>query len=301
MLARPLSLRPRHSTCCRKATVQSRTSSGVCGLNYQRAPRRSVCAQAEKNSATDTQTSAVAYLEAAVPKDQRPSNELTQLKGDLLYSWGSLELSEYIKRLAGVFAFFVAMVGGPIAYQTFSPTDQPIEWALSASVGSLVVVTIVVVRIYLGWAYVSDRLLSATYAYEETGWYDGQTFVKPPEVLTRDRLLGMYETKPVLQKLRGTLVGTGATLLACAVLLFGLIQTGSDADGMYGRGAGPPARRVTADGLIFSAKVTDLRQLADDDELAAEEAAAMGGMPGYCRDRMLRAAAGGNGCAKFDL
>jgi len=29
--------------------------------------------------------------------------------------------------------------------------------------------------------------------YEETGWYDGEVFVKPPEVLTRDRLLGMYE------------------------------------------------------------------------------------------------------------
>jgi len=28
-----------------------------------------------------------AYLEAAVPKDQRPVNELKQLKDDLLYSW----------------------------------------------------------------------------------------------------------------------------------------------------------------------------------------------------------------------
>ncbi len=41
-----------------------------------------------------------------------------------------------------------------------------VEWALSACVGSLVVVALVVVRIFLGWAYVSDRLLSATYAYE---------------------------------------------------------------------------------------------------------------------------------------
>ena len=108
----------------------------------------------------------------------------------MLYSWGALELPDYLKRLAGVFVFFVALVGGPIAYQTFAPSDQPFEWALSAAVGSLVVVTVVVVRIFLGWSYVSDRLLSATYAYEETGWYDGQTFVKPPEVLTRDRLLG---------------------------------------------------------------------------------------------------------------
>ena len=65
--------------------------------------------------------------------------------------------------------------------------------------------------------------------------YDGQTFVKPPEVLTRDRLLGMYETKPVLQKLRVTLVGSGAVLVTSAVLLLGIIRAEADADGMYGR------------------------------------------------------------------
>lgn len=32
--------------------------------------------------------------------------------------------------------------------------------------------------------------------------YDGQVFVKPPEVLARDRLLGTYEVKPVLGRLR---------------------------------------------------------------------------------------------------
>jgi hypothetical protein len=40
-----------------------------------------------------------------------------------------------------------------------------------------------------------------------------------------------------------------------------------------------------------------------DDQLAAEEAAAMaaamGNAPGYCADRVLRAAAGGANCPKF--
>ena len=83
---------------------------------------------------------------------------------------GALDLTQYLQRLAGIFAFFMAVVGGPIAYETFNPSDQPLEWLLSATVGSLVVVAIVVIRIFLGWAYVSDRLLSAVYPYEETGW-----------------------------------------------------------------------------------------------------------------------------------
>lgn len=64
---------------------------------------------------------------------------------------------------------------------------------MSAALGALLVVAVAVLRIYLGWAYVGGRLLSAAVEYEETGWYDGQLFVKPPEVLARDRLLGSYE------------------------------------------------------------------------------------------------------------
>lgn len=72
--------------------------------------------------------------------------------------------------------------------------------------------------------------------------YDGQTFVKPPEVLTRDRLLAAYEVRPVLAKLRSTLVGMGCILLATSVLLFGLIRAGTDEDGVYGE-------RTTGGGL----------------------------------------------------
>jgi hypothetical protein len=64
--------------------------------------------------------------------------------------------------------------------------------------------------------------------------YDGQTFVKPPEVLTRDRLLGTYEVKPTLARLKATLLGTGSSLLVSAVLLIGLINSQADADGMFG-------------------------------------------------------------------
>ena len=48
--------------------------------------------------------------------------------------------------------------------------SQPLEWFLSGTTGALVVVAVVVIRIYLGWSYVGDRLLSAAVPYEETGW-----------------------------------------------------------------------------------------------------------------------------------
>ena len=77
---------------------------------------------------------------------------------------------------------------------------------------------------YTSWSYVANRLLSAAIEYEETGWYDGQTFLKPPEVLARDRLLGTYEVKPVMAKLKLVCTGTIGGLLAC-VLSLGLFDT----------------------------------------------------------------------------
>ncbi len=48
---------------------------------------------------------------------------------------------------------------------------QPIETILSAAVGGFVVVSAAVLRVYLGYAYVGNRLLTASLDYEETGWY----------------------------------------------------------------------------------------------------------------------------------
>lgn len=49
---------------------------------------------------------------------------------------------------------------------------QTAEFLLSGALGAGFVVSLAVIRIYLGWSYVGNRLLSAAVAYEETGWYE---------------------------------------------------------------------------------------------------------------------------------
>lgn len=71
-------------------------------------------------------------------------------------------------------------------------------------------VALALLRLYLGWSYIRDRLLNETVFYEESGWYDGQYWPKPPEVLTRDRLIVSYEIQPILRRLQrsfGCLIG----------------------------------------------------------------------------------------------
>lgn len=86
----------------------------------------------------------------------------------------------------------------------FSPHKHFAQFILCGAAGASIGVILLLVRLYLGWYYVSDRLTSATVFYEESGWYDGQTWIKPEEVLNRDRLIATYEIKPILRRLQLT-------------------------------------------------------------------------------------------------
>jgi hypothetical protein len=104
-----------------------------------------------------------------------------------------------------------------------------------------------------------------------------------------------------MARLRRTLQGTGIALLITAVALTGAIKSGTDSDGVYGRGAVLGPSQVTPDGMIFSQKVNSLADLKSDDAAAAAEAEAQKGIPAYCRDRYYKAFAGGERvCDKFE-
>ncbi|KAK4755912.1 hypothetical protein SAY87_009669 [Trapa incisa] len=161
--------------------------------------------------------------ECPVPFDQQPINEYQNLSTSFPFSWASGDLVEYCSRLFVTGASFALLVGLPVAwFGVPGPEYEPLKRILGAASSGVFVVTLAVVRMYLGWAYVGNRLLSATVEYEETGWYDGQVWVKTAEVLARDRLLGSFTVKPVLNKLKYTLVALGVTLFLCAILLLNI-------------------------------------------------------------------------------
>jgi hypothetical protein len=82
----------------------------------------------------------------------------------------------------------------------------------------------VLLRLFLGWNYIRRRLLSQTVIYEETGWYDGGCWEKPPEELTKDRLIGTYQVGPVLKRLRWSLVSLAGFTLVDGLAWFCLPQ-----------------------------------------------------------------------------
>lgn len=207
----------------RQVTIGSSTFSSWT-IQYHKGRKLGISIRALKDE-TDGGTSGIPGgswdpgLEIEVPFEQRPVNEYSSLKDGPLYSWGELSPGSFFIRLGGLWLVAFTVLGVPIAAASFNPSREPLRFVLAAGTGTLFLVSLIVLRIYLGWSYVGDRLLSAVIPYEESGWYDGQMWVKPPEVLARDRLLGSYKVKPVIKLLKQTLVGTGV-LLVTAVTLF---------------------------------------------------------------------------------
>ncbi|KEH39936.1 DUF1230 family protein [Medicago truncatula] len=137
--------------------------------------------------------------ECPVPLEQQPINEYQSLSTSFPFSWAAGDVVEYGSRLFVVGFSFALLVGLPVAwFGTVGAQYEPAKRIVCAASSGVLAVTFAVVRMYLGWAYVGNRLLSATVEYEETGWYDGQIWVKTAEVLARDRLLGSFSVSILL-------------------------------------------------------------------------------------------------------
>jgi hypothetical protein len=174
-----------------------------------------------------------------VPRDQRPASQYAELKDSFVLSWPSLGGPAYAARMLGMFGFFYGVVAYPIACGSYDPSTQFTEAAVSAMVGASGATAAMSLNMYNGWSYVRDRLLSATVEYEETGWYDGQVYVKDPEMLARDRLLGTYTVRPIVEMLRKTLIGCGAVaMMSLAALRVVDAPTGGAMSGDFGSNGG---------------------------------------------------------------
>ncbi|RRT41492.1 hypothetical protein B296_00041049 [Ensete ventricosum] len=169
---------------------------------------RSIC-PISASSSSSFRNGSPSETDCPVPLDQQPVNEYQSLSTSLPFSWAAADLRLYSSRLALLGTSFALLVGLPVsAFGTGSLSDP--RCILGAVSAGLLAVTLAVLRMYLGWAYIGNRLLSAT------------IWVKTPEVLARDRLLGSFSVKPVLSRVKLTLIGLAISLVACAFLFINI-------------------------------------------------------------------------------
>jgi hypothetical protein len=152
-----------------------------------------------------------------VPLEQQPIHQYEELKDSCFFNWGTLELPKYLRNLGWTWAI-ATLLTSPVAASAFPPGKYLPQFLLSSSIGGEFLASLLLIRLYLGWFYVKNRLCQENIVYEESGWYDGQTWQKTPEILARDRLIATYEIQPILQRLQQTGLSLAVFLLVASVI-----------------------------------------------------------------------------------
>lgn len=138
-----------------------------------------------------------------VPFDQQPLNEYLELKKSWLFAWSIYELKDYNFTVIIIFLLLFIIFGVFLIYFLFHQLNLYKILVIDCLMASMILLFFFI-RLYLGWSYVVKRLLSATIFYEESGWYDGQIWIKSSALLTQDRLVGLYQIVPCLVRIKYT-------------------------------------------------------------------------------------------------
>ena len=134
-----------------------------------------------------------------VPKDQQPTNEFIELSKSKIFTWPKSKKSFsfiLLKFWIGTFFIFVVISSGSVYFET-----STLRYILLSFFSSLSLPFLFSIRLYLGWNHIFKRLTSEKVEYEESGWYDGQIWIKPVKLKEKESLIALLEVKPILKNL----------------------------------------------------------------------------------------------------
>ena len=134
-----------------------------------------------------------------VPREQQPTNEFIELSKSKIFSWPKTKKSLIFilaKFWAGAFVLFLVISSGSVYFKT-----SLLKYILLSFFCSLSIPLLISIRLYLGWNHVFKRLTSERVEYEESGWYDGQVWIKPLVLKEKESLIASIEVKPILKNL----------------------------------------------------------------------------------------------------
>ena len=152
-----------------------------------------------------------------VPKDQQPTNEFIELSKSKIFSLPKSKKSFsfiLIKYWLGTFIVFLVISSGSVYFET-----STLKYILLSFFSSLSLPFLFSLRLYLGWNHIFKRLTSEKIEYEESGWYDGQIWIKPLNLKEKESLIALLEVKPILKNLIQTISLITITALF-GILLF---------------------------------------------------------------------------------
>ena len=136
-----------------------------------------------------------------VPQNQRPINEFNSIRNSWIISWPFLERNIFYRKL--MFSWLlITPVSLTISYGSDYLKNNIFELIFLSFTASLAFPILILIRQWLSWLYIYKRLNSEKIEYEESGWYDGQTWEKPISWRAKDLLIAQHQIKPILNHLK---------------------------------------------------------------------------------------------------
>lgn len=159
------------------------------------------------------------YKECPVPENQQPRNEYNLLRKSYFFAFTTLSFTQYLSKLIRIL-FVILIISSFLISACVDLWSNPFDFLFITIIFSNIIIIFILLRTYLGWSYISKRLLSATIVYEESGWYDGEIWIKTPVEIAQDRLVAQYTIKPILKRIQ---ISTQFLLLSI-ILMYGIIN-----------------------------------------------------------------------------
>tara|TARA_Y100001968_G_scaffold139184_1_gene127313 strand:+ start:376 stop:870 length:495 start_codon:yes stop_codon:yes gene_type:complete len=135
-----------------------------------------------------------------VPSNQIPIKEYEVLTESIFFKWPILGKKQFYKKL-----FYSWLIASPliitICSGSYELLNKPPKLFIAALVWSIILPLSLASRQLLSWNYIYKRLRSEKIEYEESGWYDGQTWEKTIEMREKDLLTAQHDIKPILNTL----------------------------------------------------------------------------------------------------
>jgi hypothetical protein len=135
-----------------------------------------------------------------VPSNQRPLNEFNSIRNSWIISWPFLKRSIFYRKLV-LSWLLITPISFTISYGSDYLKNNIFDLTFVSFTASLLVPILLLIRQWLSWVYIYNRLNSETIEYEESGWYDGQIWEKPIEWRSKDLLIAQHQVKPILNHL----------------------------------------------------------------------------------------------------
>ena len=150
-----------------------------------------------------------------VPKEQQPTNEFLELSNSKIFSLAKTN-KKFSLILISIwlvaFLIFLVISSGSSYFNT-----HIYKYIFLSLFGSLSVPLLITIRLLLGWSHIYRRLTSEKIEYEESGWYDGQIWIKPIELKEKESLIASIEVKPILRNL------AQVTSIIISLILLGIL------------------------------------------------------------------------------